>query len=640
MLSHSVRLYAAAFLVAMLLLGSCASEETVSPTVSGPGAGPTATQPAQAPTSAPTSTSAPTVSSPNATSPATDEPGPPTLVPKVQEDARRGYLTLFLLDASVVLVDEIASQVQSGEMDGLEGLGSLLVVGALLQAVDEALLEPAPIDALGDAWVEAQIAIPLLRGVVGDWMDEEIGSVDVPKRLEPARRQVDRVMALANEAMADQVGYRSEDLETLRQEAMADLRASLAATPEPGASRTEDETTTSGAQATVAVEIKDIRWTKDFVGDLVFIGEVINTGDVAASDVKVTVTLLADNGKILSTDTGSTLLSLVGPGDIAPFRVDFMDDPGAFAEFEAIAQAEPAGSYMLAVIHPQFGLTRESDGDMDDGTYSLVCEAVNDGEEPATSVKAIITAYDADGQVIGVGSDYAEQDTVLPGQPATFNISTSIIGEVVTHTICFEGRVSGAEDLVELEITGLNRVEDYFGDPFFVGEITNHSSDAVSSASVAITVNSPAGELLATDSGGSLLDVIPPGATAPFRVSFWHGDVPEESETVSTVEGKVAAQYVLHNNYKQFELVEHSLRSSEGDFRVVGQVRNVGDREAHYVKVIVTGYDAEGNVVAVDSGSTELDRLEPGGTSPFEVDTFTAVPVADYKIQVEGSPVN
>ncbi len=61
----------------------------------------------------------------------------------------------------------------------------------------------------------------------------------------------------------------------------------------------------------------------------------------------------------------------------------------------------------------------------------------------------------------------------------------------------------------------------------------------------------------------------------------------------TTLEGRYAEQYVLHSNYKQFELVEHNRQTAPADrLVVVGQVKNVGDCAAKYVEVIVTGYDA------------------------------------------------
>lgn len=625
----SVRLFLIAIVILSLSVGGCGSAEVVSPAVTGPGAGPTATQPAVAPTSVPTSALLVPSTTPT-------QQAATTASAETKEAVGKDYLVLFLLDLSTQYLDEAASLQAKGQLDAAQALAASLTLGVLQQSVEEALAEPPRVSAMEAAWAEAKLVLPVVRSVAADWANGDVSPEQMPTRLELARRQIASVMALAADAVASTAGISAEELEATRQEAAAEFRASLAATPTPA---TIAEATGATPSAAVSAEITDIRWRKGVLGDLEFFGEVQNTGQTDASGVKVTVTLLTAEGTVVSTDTGSALLSLLRPGELAPFRVSFFKDPGPFASFEAVVQAEPAGAYVLSSIHTTLELTRERVRESDKDTLSLVCEAVNSGALAANLVGAAVTAYNAGGQVVGVGSSFAEQSAVLPGEYATFNVDLDVVEPAATHSIEFDGRVADRPEPIALELVNLNRVVDYFGDPFYVGELLNSSDQAVTSASVIITIDASDGTLHASDSGRTYLDVIPPGARAAFRVSFWDDeDLPADGAIHTTLEGRYAEQYVLHSNYKQFELVEHNRQTAPADrLVVVGQVKNVGDCAAKYVEVIVTGYDAEGNVVVVDSTYTELDRLDLNGTSPFEIDAFAPRPVADYVIQVEGT---
>lgn len=605
-------------LVLAFSLSACGGGETVSEPVTGAGAEPTATQPAAAPTTAPTNTSPPATATPQ---PAAT----PTLTSEQLEGVQASYMTLVLLEGGVVMLEETAQQIQSGAIGGVEGWGDLIAIGAVLSAVEEELNQPPPITVLQPAWEEARIAFPLVRDVAKRWLDEEITATEVKGELGPAQQRVSHTLDLAEEALAQAFGGDREELRQWRQEAMTELRVALASTPTPD---------TTGIPE---IEIVDIRWYKGSFGNLNFIGEVRNTGPVPASSVKVNVSLLSANGTIVATESGSSLLGVVPPDVTTPFSVGFFEDPGAFDRFEAVAQADRAGSFTLGNAYRQFELSRERVKPADEGRFALVVEATNAGGEPADLIEAAVTAYDAEGNVVGVGNAYAEQDVARPGDLVTFNVDFATTAPVDHHVVQFEGDVADVSDQVQaLEITSLNVYEGFFGDAVFVGEVANRSDQPASGVSAVITLSDAAGNLLASESSNTLLEVIPPGASAPFRISLGEG-APAEVDIASSVQGQVAGQYTLHNNYKQFEIVQQNRKPADtGRFAVVGQVRNVGDRPAELVEVIVTAYDGAGEVAGVGSRFTELDTISPDAVSPFELEFAVAGEVADFKVQVEG----
>ncbi|NOZ29692.1 MAG: hypothetical protein GXP39_16810 [Chloroflexi bacterium] len=72
-------------------------------------------------------------------------------------------------------------------------------------------------------------------------------------------------------------------------------------------------------------------------------------------------------------------------------------------------------------------------------------------------------------------------------------------------------------------------------------------------------------------------------------------------------------------------------------FQIVGELRNVDEEHVlDYVNLVVSMYDEDGKLLDVASGFMELDKVEPGGTSPFRVSTpVSAEDVARYLVQVE-----
>ncbi len=76
-----------------------------------------------------------------------------------------------------------------------------------------------------------------------------------------------------------------------------------------------------------------------------------------------------------------------------------------------------------------------------------------------------------------------------------------MVEPVATHSIQFDGRAADEPEPVALELVNVNRVEDYFGSPFYVGELLNSSDQAVTGASVIITIDASDGTLTPPTAG-------------------------------------------------------------------------------------------------------------------------------------------
>jgi len=163
-----------------------------------------------------------------------------------------------------------------------------------------------------------------------------------------------------------------------------------------------------------------------------------------------------------------------------------------------------------------------------------------------------------------------------------------------------------------------------------VGEVQNNSDTAIGFVKIVATLYDDASNVVGTDFTYTELDVIPAGGRSPF--------------VTGTDEYEGVTQYKLQTqgspaNLPREDLVilSHSHYEDAGWLHVRGEVQNTGDTPAEFVKVVITLYDAAGNVIGTDFTYTDLDAVPAGGTSPFETGTDHYPGFDHYEIQVQGS---
>ena len=162
-----------------------------------------------------------------------------------------------------------------------------------------------------------------------------------------------------------------------------------------------------------------------------------------------------------------------------------------------------------------------------------------------------------------------------------------------------------------------------------VGEVRNNLDTPMKYVKVVATLYDDSNKVVGVDYTFTELDVIVPDGKAPFETGTdqWAGATRYKLQVQGTP-GRLPRQDLVilsHGSY------------TDGDWlHVRGEVKNVGATRAEFVKIVVTLYDAAGNVVGVDYTFTDLDVIPTGGTSPFETGTDHWPNFDHYEIQVEG----
>lgn len=368
-----------------------------------------------------------------AEAPTADAPESAPSAASLSEESRRAYTALMLVEGSIVMLEETATQVQNGQSDGPETFGRVLGIGLLLKATEEALQQPAADPTLQPAWDAAREAVPLIRDTIRRWVDKEIGAAEVASALEPARTQMAEALRLADEAMA-QYGVEPGQLADLRETAMAELRQSMTET-EPVA-----EAETEAAPAEAGPPPLEIVATHDYIDSIDYlhiVGEVANRSDKPQAFVKVTVTLYDEAGTVIDTDFTYTTIDIVPPGQTVPFQLS-TDQYANLADYKVQVQGRPADELPYAGL----SVVNQSDYVNDIGYRHIVGEVSNGGQASAEFVQIVATLYDEAGQIVGTDFTYADLDVLPPGGTSPFELS---IGEAVqfsSYTLQVQGRVA------------------------------------------------------------------------------------------------------------------------------------------------------------------------------------------------------
>lgn len=129
-------------------------------------------------------------------------------------------------------------------------------------------------------------------------------------------------------------------------------------------------------------------------------GEVINEGDTAAENVRVSLARLADpTGEVLDTAVVWTASTLLAPGEMAPFATLLGAPPAPAGAWQAVV-TEVAGS--ARVVSPTVpSLVAEQVQIENSEPPQVTAELVNEGAQAVDTAVLTLTLYGAQGQVVG-----------------------------------------------------------------------------------------------------------------------------------------------------------------------------------------------------------------------------------------------
>ena len=123
----------------------------------------------------PTLTITPSItSSPTLTPTFTETPTPTKIPEELRNQIIQSYGTMLFIQANLVLLDETAQRVQSGELSGFDTLGAMIAIAAFVNAIDEAIPEIEPPKPFNSYWEDMLTIHKELKSIIRRWFNDEI----------------------------------------------------------------------------------------------------------------------------------------------------------------------------------------------------------------------------------------------------------------------------------------------------------------------------------------------------------------------------------------------------------------------------------------------------------------------------------
>lgn len=168
----------------------------------------------------------------------------------------------------------------------------------------------------------------------------------------------------------------------------------------------------------LAVTVQNIHFSETTIGGLWVLGEVQNASGQPLEQVRVAVSLLAQDDSEIARSSGLIALDLLDVQDQAPFAILFGERPGDFARYRSfVISAVPAyvGSYYRDLVVENV----ESEGERY-ASYTVRGTVRNTGPEEAVGVQVILTAYDTLDRVVAMRKIAPDHNVVARGGETTF----------------------------------------------------------------------------------------------------------------------------------------------------------------------------------------------------------------------------
>ncbi|MGC9349360.1 MAG: FxLYD domain-containing protein [Anaerolineae bacterium] len=151
---------------------------------------------------------------------------------------------------------------------------------------------------------------------------------------------------------------------------------------------------------------------------------------------------------------------------------------------------------------------------------------------------------------------------------------------------------------------------------YIVGEILNNTSSNVEFVEISATLRDSSGNVVGSDYSYSMIDVLSPGMTSPFRIIF------SDPLSFSYYELSVNWHTTSDPTYPLEVLNSTSYFDSYDEYHVVGEIRNQYGEERRFAAAYVTLYDSAGEVIGADYSYTNPDDLSPGQTASFDTGVY------------------
>jgi hypothetical protein len=181
---------------------------------------------------------------------------------------------------------------------------------------------------------------------------------------------------------------------------------------------------------------------------------------------------------------------------------------------------------------------------------------------------------------------------------------------------------------------GLTCHEQPAGSLWCMGEVVNSTEASIENVELRLILLNAAGEELVGGNVYAALDLIPSGQRAPFGILF--SSPPDSFDSFLALPIRAEASSEPATRYAVLKVGDIEVNPVGSLFEVNGSITNPGQNTVTSITVIVTTYDAEGNVTGFRQFRLP-EGLPAGGNAEFAISLmpYGGTP-ANYSVAVQG----
>ena len=165
-----------------------------------------------------------------------------------------------------------------------------------------------------------------------------------------------------------------------------------------------------------------------------------------------------------------------------------------------------------------------------------------------------------------------------------------------------------------------------------VGEVKNNLGTNVEYVKIVATFYDSSSTVIGTSYAYTQIDILKPSQKSPFEISSY----PDE---ITPASYKLSVQYDVTSEmpFQGLDIISHTPSTdSAGYYHIVGELKNNGASTSTYVMIVATYYNSAGTVIGTSYTYAELDEINVGATSPFELNSYPQkITPARYELQAQ-----
>jgi LysM repeat protein len=188
---------------------------------------------------------------------------------------------------------------------------------------------------------------------------------------------------------------------------------------------------------------------------------------------------------------------------------------------------------------------------------------------------------------------------------------------------------------IAARVQGLACHENSVGSLRCLGEVANPNTRAMENVQLRVAIKDAAGLVLSEGRPFTALDVILPNSQSPFELLFTSPPGRYAGFEATIVRAEPSNE--PGGRYAKLQITSKQGGTDGLQFRVIGKMRNAGDKAAVNVKLVVTAYDTASNVIGYREQPLGDGSLAAGATGDFSV-TFapSGGAPAHFEVYAEG----